>query len=349
METRVSPWRRKGSAAARDTWLLLRQSRAALVAFLVAVVGGGIAYFALGRMAGEPPPSLVAAIYHSLSLIFLQSALDFPSTWYLQAFYFVMPLVGLAILAQGLAEFGVSFFNRQARRKEWEMALASTYADHVVLIGLGHLGLRVLDLLTEFGQDVVVIESDPALPAVETVRQLGAPVLIGDASRDETLLQAGVDRARSVISCTRDDTLSMKIGVRVHRLNPQAEVILRIFDDELAQALEGHFGFRALSGTKLAAPAFAALAARLDITQPLVVEGEPLSLGSFTLGPGSKLIGHSIGAIEEANAISVVFLRRGAERMLHPAGEAVLQAADTVGMLGRPDQLAAMAAAARAG
>ncbi len=43
-------------------------------------------------------------------------------------------------LAQGLTEFGALLFNRRLRSKEWEMVVASTFSNHIILVGLGHLG-----------------------------------------------------------------------------------------------------------------------------------------------------------------------------------------------------------------
>ena len=77
-------------------------------------------------------------IYDVLTITFLNSAVQFPSDLKLQLFFFLMPVLGIGILAQGLAEFGVLFFNRRSRGREWEIAVASTFADHIVLVGLGH-------------------------------------------------------------------------------------------------------------------------------------------------------------------------------------------------------------------
>jgi hypothetical protein len=82
-------------------------------------------------------------VYHILALTLLNPIEEFPSTWYLEIFFFIMPVVGIGILAQGLADFGILFFNRSERSKEWEMAVASTFSNYIVLIGLGHLGFRV--------------------------------------------------------------------------------------------------------------------------------------------------------------------------------------------------------------
>jgi Trk K+ transport system NAD-binding subunit len=69
------------------------------------------------------------------------------------------------------------------------MALASTFNDHMILVGCGHLGYRVVIILHEMYKDVVVIDSDPRADLIEIVRALGIPVIQDDATR-EVILEA---------------------------------------------------------------------------------------------------------------------------------------------------------------
>ncbi|MCI0520689.1 MAG: NAD-binding protein, partial [Chloroflexi bacterium] len=240
---------RKLRAAWRDTRLLVGQFRWPLLAFCAAVTGGGTLYYVLSRQAGEETYNLAEAIYAVLSLTFLQPTGAFPHAWYLEAFYFIMPLIGVGILAQGVADFGVLFFNRRARGQEWEKAVAAMVQNHVILIGLGHLGYRVVDHLHQMGQEVVVIELNPAAHLVEAVRKLDIPVLQEDGTRESTLREAGVERARALILCTQNDSLNLQMAVKARSLNPEIRVIVRIFDDDFAQALHAQFGFTAYSAT----------------------------------------------------------------------------------------------------
>ena len=148
---------RKIHATIRDSWLLIREFSWPLFFFFTAELGGGFLYFRLSYLAGEAIPNLIEAIYQVLGLTFFQPSGEFPEAWYLQIFYFIMPVIGLAILSQGIVEFSLMFFNRQQRSKEWEMAVASTFKNHHVLVGLGHLGYRVVRELHNLGQNVVVI------------------------------------------------------------------------------------------------------------------------------------------------------------------------------------------------
>jgi voltage-gated potassium channel len=270
--TKHNSYWRKLRASFRDTGLLFRQFQWPLLIFMVAILGGGYLYYSLAVLAREPVDNLFEAIYHILGLTLLNPIEDFPTAWYLEAFYFIMPIVGIGILAQGVADFGVLLFNRRERSKEWEMAVASTFNNHIVLIGLGHLGFRVANHLYSMGQDVVVIELNPKADLVTSIQQLDIPVLVDDGTREVALKAAKVDKARAILLCTQDDSLNLQMALKARSLNPDIHVVMRIFDDDFAKALESQFGFRAFSATGTASPVFAAAASGVDMTRPITIE-----------------------------------------------------------------------------
>jgi Trk K+ transport system NAD-binding subunit len=339
--------RRNLRASWRDTLLLLRQFAWPLFFFSLAMVGGGLLYYTLSGAAGEPLVNPVEGIYTVLTLTFLQPSGEFPGEWYLEIFYFLMPVIGIGILAQGLADFGVLFFNRRARGKEWEMAVASTFNNHVVLVGLGHLGFRVMRALQELAQEMVVIEINPKANLITQARKAGIPVIHDDAQRDEALEGANVAKARAIVVCTQNDSLNLHVALRARKLNPAIKVVVRIFDDELARAIEEQFGYQALSATGMAAPMFAAAASGMDITRPVTIEGQPLSLASLAIQPASALLGRSIEEIEQGYDVSIVLLRQNSISDFHPAGERCLEVGHVLAVFGGPEQLGRLTRANR--
>ena len=331
-------WRRF-RANIRDTFLLVREFGWPLFLFSLTIVGGGLLYFWLAAPTNYALINQAEAIYHILGLTFLQPLGDFPDVWYLEIFYFLMPLIGLSILAQGLADFGFLLFNRHARSKEWEMAVASTFNDHVVLIGLGHLGYRVARQLVEIDQDVAAIELNPKEDLIATTQALGIPVIADDARNDKALAGSGVAKAKAIVLCTQNDSLNLQIALKARKLNPNIRVVMRIFDDEFAQMLEDQFEFKAMSATFMAAPSFAAAASGVDITRPITVEGESFSLARINVGMGSKLIGRSISDIEQLYDLSVVLHRHDRDSDFHPAGEKRLEVGDVLAVLGGPEEI----------
>jgi len=330
-------------AAWRDTILLVRDFRVPLLLFILLIAGGGLLYYSLAEQAGEPLHSPVEAIYTVLSMVFLQAGGSFPNAGYLQIFFFIVPVLGIGILAQGLADFGVAFFNRKSRSKEWEMAVASTFGNHTVLIGLGHLGFRVAEKLHELNQDVVVIEVNPKDNLVASVQSMNIPVLQGDGTREDILNAAAVRQARCIILCTQNDNLNLQMAVKARSMNPRIQVILRIFDDDFAAALQKQFGFSAISATGMAAPVFAAIAAGMDISQPIAVEGQSFSLARLNVSPRSKLVNLSVNAVEQTYNVSVVLLRHDGAQDFHPPAEKRLAANDVLAVLGGSEQISRLA------
>lgn len=235
--------------------------------------------------------------------------------------------------------FGTLLFNRRARGKEWEMAVASTYNKHVVLVGLGHLGFRVVKKLRELDQEVVVIEPRPEADLLHHVRELDVTLLEDDGTRETALLAAGVQRARAIILCTQNDSLNLRMALKARNLNPKIEVVIRIFDDEFANSLENQFGFHAMSATGMAAPLFAAIAAHIDITPPITIEGKPHILAHLQVAPDSKICKQSISVLEETYRVSIVLLCKDGQRDFHPAGNERVEAGQTITIFGEPDHI----------
>lgn len=336
--SRATIWRRLRPLRAvwRDTLLLVRQFLWPLLLFSTAVVIGGIIYHNLARQNDELIGSrdLWEAMYHVMGLTFFQPLGDnLPHDPRLELFYFLMPIIGLVVLAMGLTDFGFLLFNRRQRTKEWEMAVASTFNQHTVLVGLGHLGFRVAKEMHDLHQEVVAIELQPDEELISRTQAMGVPVVPGDARREEILRGVGIQKARALVICTQNDSVNMQIAFKAQKLNPEINIVIRIFDDDFGQALQERFGFRAMSATGMSAPIFATAAANVDVTRPITVEGESFSLARMQISSRSALIGKNMGQIEQEYAVSIVLLRHNSVSDFHPAGDRTLAAGDTLAVL----------------
>ena len=121
-------------------------------------------------------------------------------------------------------------------------------------------------------------------------------------------------------------------------------MVLRIFDDDFAAALEEQFGFRALSATGTASPVFAAAAAGVDMTRPITVEGQALSLACFDVSQHGHLANLTVGQIEADFDVSVVLLRRGEEKPdFHPSSERQIESKDILAVLGGAMEISSLA------
>ena len=327
-------------ASVRDTTILLGEFRAPLLWFSGAIIGGGFLYDLISRLVGEPIYSLVESIYIVLIATFLQPAnREFPHHIALQAFHFFMPIVGLIVLAQGLADFSGLLFNRRARTKEWEMAVASTLRKHIILVGLGHLGYRVALKLHEMGEQIAVIEFNADTDTLNAARNLGIPVIHDDATRPAALEAATIKDARPIIMASQNDAMNLQIALKARSLNPKISVVVRIFDDDFAHALQDQFGFIALSATEMAAPVFAAAAAGVDVTNPISVEGQLLSLARLTVSSDAPFANKTVGYVEDNYHLNIVLLRRDHQSEMHPTDKSPIHSGDMIAVLGGPEQL----------
>jgi Trk K+ transport system NAD-binding subunit len=169
-------------------------------------------------------------------------------------------------------------------------------AGHVVVIGLGSIGLRVVDRLTATGTEVVVIDSDEHNRYLAQIRAAGVPVVVADATLPQTLQRVHLRDARAVAVLTSDDLVNLETGLAVRdqlQEDPDAvPVVLRLFDQQLAGTVERNFGLGLVRSTAaLAAPWFVGAALGLDIVATFYVGAQLMLVGRLTVAPGGGLDG----------------------------------------------------------
>jgi Trk K+ transport system NAD-binding subunit len=195
--------------------------------------------------------------------------------------------------------------------------------DHVLVIGLGTVGLRVARQLHDAGRDVVVVEKDARNRHLSQLRALRVPVMIADATQPEVLASAWLAAASAVAVLTSDDLANLETGLAVRdqlgarwRATP---VVLRIFDPQLAHSVKQTFGFRYVRSTAaLAAPWFVGAALGLDVLSTFYAGDELLLIARLTVTPGGGLEGLRMDELTARTR--VLALRRAADRSVleHP-------------------------------
>jgi len=324
-------WKRYLLATWRDTRVLLRQFRIPLLLFAASILVGGLLFDQLYTHSQVQGLSYSEAMYAVFSMIFFDPNIPLPHQWYLQAFFFIMPLIGLGLITQGVVRFGVMLFNKRARKEQWQVAIASTYKDHVIVAGLRRLGFRIVQQLLSFGEGVVGIEIDPNTEFVPRVLDQHVPVISGDATRPNVLEQAGIKHACSVITCTENDLTNLEIALVARELKPDIRVVLRMFDDDMAPKIATGFNISvAFSTSALSAPAFAAAAMHGDIQNAFYIGDQVLNVSELTIDPQSTLVGQKIGDLEQSLDMSVIAHRHAANVDLHPKPEVAIQAGDQI-------------------
>jgi voltage-gated potassium channel len=222
-------------------------------------------------------------------------------------------------------------FNKRARKEEWQVSLASTYRNHVIVCGLGKLGYRVARQLLDFGEEVVGVEQSAERPFVGILRQMNVPVVVSDARQREVLVQAGVQHASALIACTQDDLANLDIALDARELNPRVKIVMRMFDADLARKVERGFGIHtAFSVSALAAPAFAAAATRTNVSYSFYVDNMLLNVSQVTIEHGSPLVGKTLAQIERELELTIVQYKSDARMDLHPDPGIVIEGDDCI-------------------
>ncbi len=344
MEKRLQ--RRKPTVAAaywRDTLLLLRQFRRSLAAFILLLFGGALWLL----LTYDKPLGFAEALYATLMLVFLNPTLDFPQSLIARPVFFLVPLIGVGIFAEAIVRFGVLLFAKSYRQEEWQRVMASLYRNHTIVVGVNRVGYRVVHELRRAGEDVVAIasaEDEESAPLVQSLRDAGIPVLVGDPRRTETLRDAQVENAECLLICTEGDLQNLEIALNARELNPNLRIVMRLFSDTLAEHVRKFLGIQAAFSTSaIAAPALAAAALGQNIAHAFYVGDQLFHVAEVNVTSDCPLRGMRIGDIEQRFSVSVVLLRQADGTFLyHPTPSVSLRLGDTVVLLGTPDKVAAV-------
>ncbi len=212
---------------------------------------------------GGQPPSLFISFYGAWMALFAQPILNPPETWYLAVLYGIYPVLGFGLVGEGIVRIGLLIVSKEHGLKEWMNVSASTYRDHIVLCGLGHLGFRILGQLRAANKEVVALEKQSDARFMGEAKATGTPVLVRDMKEDQALLDAGVQYAKAIIIATNDDMANLEVALDARRLNPKIRIIMRLFDQRMADKFkEAALIDEAFSPAALAAPIVADMALR---------------------------------------------------------------------------------------
>ena len=236
-----------------------------LVAALLLLIGSTV----LLRFAyhdPERPMNWVDALYFTASTVATVGYGDFSfidqHTW-LRLWGIGLIFVGLlttAILVAFIADLLLSrrFVQSAGRRQVRHLR------DHIVVVGLGSFGIRVVSDLKAAGHDVAVIERNEDNRYLSLAAELDVPVIFGDAKLRQTLEAARLDEARAVALLTQDDMVNIETGIVLREMlgprvlpelnRPDVPIVLRVYDRALGAAVAQRFGFDYVRSSRIGRP-----------------------------------------------------------------------------------------------
>lgn len=199
---------------------------------------------------------------------------------------------------------------------------------HVVVCGYGRFGEVIVDELREGGRSIVVIESDPErAPMLE---KSGVSYILGDATQDEALVAAGIERADALVVATSSAADAVFITLSAKELNPNITVHARV-ESEAAVRRMRHAGAEhvvspyQMGGVRLAASVLnRSVVDFLELSLPQ--RHGALGMEEVRVGDGSPVVGRAVREIEEAHP----HLRIVARKRVGRSVELVLEQAEQV-------------------
>ena len=238
---------------------------------------------------------------------------------------------------------------RNQYKKRKTMKGLARMKNHVIVCGGGRMGLQVIHELRDARQDFVLIERDA--DAIRSLRGLSADALVveDDATKDRVLREAGIDRAKGLVSCLSADADNLYVCLSARHLNPDLVVIARAEGKpaikKMYQAGATHVVSPNVSGAVWVASLLVrpSVASFLDITAP----GSHLSrhIDHATVGSGSAVAGKTLAEarIPAETGLVVLAIRKEGRAhddvLLNPTADTRLEASDDVIVLGDVEQV----------
>ncbi len=223
--------------------------------------------------------------------------------------------------------------------------------NHYIVCGYGRVGTQVAQELSHSHVETVLI--DRAIERFEELEAAGILTVVGDASEDAVLIQAGIEHAAGLCTCLPDDAANVFVTLTARTLNPKLTIISRANTQENERKLriagaDHVINPYLISGHRMAR----------QLMHPNVVEfmdvvmrrGQvEMSIEEIRVSDASALKDKTIAQcnIRQRTGANILAVRRpGGKTFTSLGGEFVLMAGDVMIALGTPEQLEALAGVA---
>ncbi len=206
--------------------------------------------------------------------------------------------------------------------------------DHHIICGFGRVGRQVERDLRAARASYVVV--DAGNENRHRAEGLGISFIEGDASDDVVLLQAGIERARSIIACADSDANNVFITLTARELRADIPIVARAAIEDTEKKLKRAGADRVISPYKASGTEMARLALHPQLSGVVDVDAE-YSMAEIPVGDGSEGLGQTVGDIRGDSMI--VGVRRGADFQPQPPAETALLPGDLIIAMGTPATL----------
>jgi len=215
--------------------------------------------------------------------------------------------------------------------------------DHYVICGSGRVGSHLVRDLQRANEEMVIIENDG--PRAAEFAQKGLHVLVGDATLEEVLREAGVERARGLAACLPEDADNVYVVLTARDLNPKLNIVARAAEEQAEAKL-----VRAGANHVVAPTIIGGHRMAVSLTKPAVGEffdsitGRKwgLAFEQVLIEAESPLVGRGLRETPIRAELDIVIIsirRRNGEMVFNPAAQTIIEAGDILIAIGQVEAL----------
>jgi voltage-gated potassium channel len=208
--------------------------------------------------------------------------------------------------------------------------LVDGLSDHYLICGFGRVGRQVVRDLRAAGATYVVIDRNPE--SLEAAAAAGIPYIEGEASDEQLLLEAGVERARALIACVDSDAENVFITLTARALRPDLTIVARASGEEAEKKLRRAGAQRVVSPYKSSGSEMARLALHPQVAGVVDVAPE-YRMEEIEVTPGCVGAGRPLDDVG-GSAIVAALRRADGEVVPQPSGDTILQPGDVLVAMG---------------
>ncbi|WP_030161975.1 TrkA family potassium uptake protein [Glycomyces sp. NRRL B-16210] len=269
------------------------------VAFLTVIMAGGLYSLTHYKSSGDTAVSGLGDAAYVLALM-AGGGFD-PNTgepWELMLTRAAVVLSGALLVPLLTGAIVQAVVERRYALAEGRMVKA--VRDHVIVVGLGNMGTRVVETLRERRIPVVAIEKDRSVAGIHAARSAGAQVLLADASRPETLREAEIKYCRSLVAMAKQDSANLETALSGLECKPDLRTVMRIYNPEFASLIRRNLNMgqpalhegaqhSSYSAPQVAAASFAGALTDDAILETIPVRGQIAYIAEAEVETGSRL------------------------------------------------------------
>jgi voltage-gated potassium channel len=266
-----------------------------------------------------------------------------------RAYTLVLLLAGMGVMlyiVTSLARVVVEGEIRQALGKRKLLTRIKKLKGHYIICGFGRIGEIIARQLKEKGIPLVVVENNP--DHVSRLEESGYSFVVGDATREEVLQEAGIERASGLVAVVHSDADNVYITLTARSLKPDLYIVARAEERGAEQKLKRAGADKVESPYEIGGRKMAYAILRPTVTtfiELAMAEGVDLSMEEVAVEPTSPLIGLALkdsGIRRDLDLIVVAIKRASGEMLYNPTPDTQIQGEDTLVVLGMRQNLEAM-------